>query len=150
MDLAHFVKKEKRKNNKQKSRKSHSGKTLQVLMKRARQSPVENLTSLPRRGCEVRAGGRPHRWPNPNTCCVNSRWELYLPTYQEKKRPRPMPTTNCGARARARSEAPPLGAWASDVMSRLNLLLCGAEALGGPCRRPGGFSDPPYVVQMLF
>lgn len=70
----------------------------------------------------MRAGGWPHRWPSPNTCCVNPQREGVSSAYPAFPSGKITSMLHCGAClfiSHIHSEAPSFCAWASDVMPRL-------------------------------
>ena len=94
----------------------------------------------------MRAGGRPHRWPSPNTCCVNSQWEGVSSAYLAGPSGKTTPMLHCVARAHScahtHSEAPPFCAWASDVMPRLCPLCAHRKHSAVPGIRRADFPIP--------
>lgn len=84
----------------------------------------------------MRAGGRPHRWPIPNTCCVNPLWEGVRSAYLAGpcgKKPHPCCTVaRAYSCALSKSKAPPFCVWASDAMPRLCPLCAHRKLLAVP------------------
>lgn len=113
----------------------------------------------------MRAGGRPHRWPSPNTCCVNPQWEGERSAYLAgpnggKKNPHPCYPTAGGSSACSRSlpgSPPPSCAWASgprcpdcvpfSPTGNTPLPLASGKRI---FRSPVRVSDAPLICPRLF
>lgn len=110
----------------------------------------------------MRAGGWPHRWPSPNTCCVNPQWEgvscAYLTDSREREREKKLVyiCSTCLVICELWSRALLLlfCVWDSDVMPGImspagnaRFTLASGERI---FRSPVWVSDAPLSCQCVF